>query len=598
MRQTLFVLLCCALLLTPGPLLARSIMIETHETTTPNGKQAFALVLNGKVVAQLAKPSSNGGKERTPQRAIAAAAALLTEAYRAGKVSLSVQQSEAEGKRYALFLNGRLLLLATDPEGKAWGATPEQLAQTWRRNITEALDMGDPGTPLPAAEPYKPAPALPKPGPAFDVPAPTGGTIDTGAGSIKPKGYDTAGLHVSPVHNVYEPPLNTRVSSPLKPPPQLTALVTGAAANPEVVTAAIEGVLRAYGRVSPTVPLSWKPIEPEKPDLRVGPGQKLRLKVNFNASDAPLDAEVVVENRQMSTPRENTTFFSNVPENVKKQQLLYYADLPAGESARLVYHHQNQAGGNLTFVARVVNTTGTPTSVHVIPGKAKPDINTFFVGFKSAESFWTNLNAGAGYVLTVPAGGQAYLVSQVMKPGFTSSGYYKLTNLGDTGLRVETLSLGPGVGAPKGPWPDATGASCGVYPEPYDTVKASYTVGGPDTEWLVLRLGDDAPKSLTDGTLFHGCYGMTHSYEVELRNPGSSPALAFLLLRGSAGEVKGQFYIDNEYVATSLISGGEEQLLREIPLKPGQTRLLRVKAIALNGGFYPASLVVREKRLP
>jgi hypothetical protein len=231
----------------------------------------------------------------------------------------------------------------------------------------------------------------------------------------------------------------------------------------------------------------------------------------------------------------------------------------------------------------------------VIPGAFKPDINTFFVGFKSAENFWTNLNSGAGYVMTVPAGGQAHIVSQTMKPGYTVSGYFKVTNLGETSLRMETLALGPGVAAPRGPWPDAEGASCGVYPEPYDTQRASYTIG---SDWLYLRLGENAPESLTDGSVFYGCYGMTHSYDVELKNPGSSPALVFVLLRGSAGEVKGQFYIDNEYIFTPLISGGSEQLLKEIPLKPGQTRLLRIKGIALNGGFYPASIIVRETRMP
>ena len=124
---------------------------------------------------------------------------------------------------------------------------------------------------------------------------------------------------------------------------------------------------------------------------------------------------------------------------------------------------------------------------------------------------------------------------------------------------------------------------------------ASYQSGDP---WLYLRLGESDPPSLTDDTVLNGCYGMTHSFHVELHNPNSYPALVFAVLRASAGEVKGQFFIDDEYVATPLVASGEEQLLKEIPLKPGETRLLKIKAPPLNGGFYPASIILRESRYP
>jgi len=55
----------------------------------------------------------------------------------------------------------------------------------------------------------------------------------------------------------------------------------------------------------------------------------------------------------------------------------------------------------------------------------------------------------------------------------------------------------------------------------------------------------------------------------------------FVVLRASAGEVKGQFFIDDQYVATPLIAGGNEQLLTEIPLKPGETTLLKIKGMPL-----------------
>src|SRR5687768_16335361 len=110
MRRGLIAIL--ATLLALAPLLAfaqRSLTVETVESNTPNGKPAYALVINGEVVARLAKPTSIGGVERTPQRGIAMAAAVLAEAYRAGRADLSVVSDEA-GREYTVQVNGRALI--------------------------------------------------------------------------------------------------------------------------------------------------------------------------------------------------------------------------------------------------------------------------------------------------------------------------------------------------------------------------------------------------------------------------------------------------------------------------------------------------------
>jgi hypothetical protein len=187
------------------------------------------------------------------------------------------------------------------------------------------------------------------------------------------------------------------------------------------------------------------------------------------------------------------------------------------------------------------------------------------------------------------------LLAQELPYGYTASGYMKLTNLGEAPLRVEVLCLPSGVRLPEDPVEPGADTTHSVFDAPYLSESDIYTAGDP---WLYLRLGEGRPESSTDDSILHGCYGMTHSYNVELRNPGDQPTLVFVLLRASAGEVKGQFFIDDKYIATPLVAGGEEQLLQEIPLPPGQTKLLSIKAIALNGGFYPASIVVRETRYP
>jgi hypothetical protein len=326
----------------------------------------------------------------------------------------------------------------------------------------------------------------------------------------------------------------------------------------------------------------------------LAPGQSGQVPLEYTSGGQDRQTSLGVYNRALALPRESLTLFSNSPESVYGPQLLYEAELPGGTAGRLVYHHQNQSRTNLRCVVRVLSLDD-PGAIHIVPGTAKPDINTFFVGFKSAENYWANVNAGNGFAAPIAAGGQLVLLSQDLAYGFTASGYMKLTNLGMQPLRVEVLALPVGDRLPDGPVRASATTSHSLFGSPYFTEDERFTAGD---QWLYLRLGAGRPESTTDDSVLHGCYGMTHSFNIELKNPGDFPALVFIVLRASAGEVKGQFYINDEYVATPLVAGGEELLLREVPLPPGSTRLLKIRALALNGGFYPASIILRETRYP
>ncbi|MBN2082917.1 hypothetical protein JW859_12030 [bacterium] len=572
----------------------RSIRVETIKSQTPNGRPAVALVVNGMKVAQLAKDQ----RSRTPLHNISVAATLIAAAYRNGPAELTVQATDNTERRYALFLNGKVLLVATDMEGKAWGADPEELASTWRQNLIDAWNLPpeEPVAPEPAPAPENTA--APDATPVTPSAEPSLSGTFMSASTVVRADPALANLTVSRGHRVYEPPEATQYSGG-SVNGGLTALVTGTTGTGEPLRNSIDSALRSYTGAGARDQLSWE-FAPNGGQPSVEPGQRKSVKVSYqlnSGGSVPESAtvDVMIENRTITIPRESYTFFSNSPERVVDPQLLYYADLPARQSGRLVYHHQNQNGGSLTLLARVLNPGSEPVNVHVVPGMCDPDINTFFVGFKSAEVFWKNLNSGSGYILQVPAGGQANLAVQNLKPGYTGSGYFKLSNLSDTGLRLETMALAPNSAPPAQAMHNTPLASHSVYPAPYHVVTSTFTAGDP---WLYLRLGEDDPQSITDDSILDGCYGMTHSFHVELRNPRDYPALVFVVLRASAGEVKGQFFIDDEYVVTPLVASGEEQLLKEIPLKPGETKLLKIKALPLNGGFYPASIILRQSRQP
>ncbi len=596
-RLHLILALLVLALLAPGLAQAgKSIRVETKNSTTPNGKAAAALLVNGELVAQLAKPQRGKGA----LDCIGIAAALIAQAYRSGEVQLSVEAADNTGRRYVLVLNGKVLLVATDEEGKAWGAAPQTLATTWRTNLTQAWGVS-PATPAaPPANPGGGKPALkPAGNPARPATPPGGGTMGASTATVRADA-DYANLMISAGHHVFEAPDATQLDHAILPK-QLTAQVTGNTVTASALRAAVDNALRVYCGAKATQQLRWVVTTPEDGSLSVptGGSAQVTLAYTTDGSDPLTESAksigVTLENRALPVPRETLTFFSNNPEGLSKPQLLYHAELPARQSGRLVLHHQNQTRSELQLIARVINTGSEASAVHVVPGSCSADINTFYVGFRSAEAFWFNLNHGNGYVLSLPPGRQAYILQQKLPAGFTTSAYYKLTNLGSTPLRIETVCLEPYSQTPEGALSGDGTASRGVFPAPYVTVAQDFNTGD---DWLYLRLGQDSPGSLVDSSRFDGSYGVTYSFNVQLRNTHDTPSLVFVLLRASAGEVKGQFFIDDEYVATPLVAGGEEQLLKEIPLKPGQTKLLKIKALPLNGGFYPASIVIRESRYP
>jgi hypothetical protein len=551
------------------------IKVETQETTTSNGKPAAALLVNGAVVARLAKDVDGN----PPLRRASAAATSITAAYRSGKFELRTAASSQSDRRWLLLLNGAVLLVASDQEAKAWGVEPQALAETWRSNLQGALG----GVP--------PPPSAPSPSAGIGPPsaAPPEGTLQLGSPAAA---GDAAAAAPTAGQAVYEPPTATQLESVAALP--AGAIVTGQSPAPDIVNAAIQSALRLQLRLGADDAVTWRPGGSGPGDASIAPGQRRSLTLDYVGPAGNGSTSLPLQNLALAAPRESMTLFSNDPEAVYAPQLLYAADLPAGRAARLVYHHQCQAEAGLRFVVRVLSESD-PGALHVVPGTAAPDVNTFYVGFKSAEAFWNNLNAGSGYIASIPSGGQTVLLSQPLPRGYTASGYMKLTNFGAQPLRIEVLALPSGGALPHGAAPASAKTTHSVFDTPYFSQDATYTAGDP---WLYLRLGEARPASATDQKVLHGCYGMTHSFNVALSNPTASPALVYVLLRASAGEVKGQFFIDGEYITTPLVGPGDEALLKEIPLPPGAHRLLKVKGIALNGGFYPASVILRETRNP
>jgi hypothetical protein len=566
-----------------APAAAEQITIETRAGETPNGKPTAVLLVNGAVAVRLAKPQSG----EASLRAVSVAAALLSRAYRGGRLEFSMRE-EAGSRGWLLLLNGAKFLEAGDLEAKAWGVDPENLARTWQRDLSSAL-----GLELPADDAAQVQAADVSTAPLPDEPtaADPNGLLSISSGSVGAQSGSRAG----PAGTAAGIPAATRFESAYQPQPLLAA-VTGNA-GVEEYRMAIDSTLRWHLQQIGGETLDWQFPGAGDNQVELTPemaGNKL-VAYRAKAEGAELvsgSVQVTLATQQLSLPRENRTFFSNKPERISSPQLLYHATLPGREAGRVVFHHQNEGTAELAFALSLYNPTDAPQAVHVIRGAAPPDINTFYIGYRSAEEFWRNLNSNTGAVVVVRPRSYLTVLRQQLGCGYTASGYVKLSNLGEQPLEVVTSATAADTRRIILP-SFLDEASYSVNSSPYFIREFDYNAGDP---WLYLQLG--ARDDSANGVSLRGMYGYTHDFSVTLNNPNRHPELVFVVFRASAGEVKGQFYINGEYVTTPLIAGGEEQLLLEIPLAPGQQRELRVQAMPLNGGFYPASIILRRTRLP
>lgn len=640
-RYACLALLACALLAPPGLLRAetKALRIETVALHDETGGEALGLLVNGEIALRL---SLGTQKRSLVEKRLAIASKNLLLACRQGEAQIDAALAPG-GKYWQVSLNGKEFLSATEREAQAWGYdSAAELAQSWRDALEAAL-RGEPQEDARARDAASSLVGSSRP--HFEVQRLTDGEAagsETAAAPpdihLLPQALEAEGKtpgvsallrpslqprrelereagtgYIAGALPVYTPPSAT-LAPLLDAPSALTAQVTGDPASETAVKRALSQALRAYLRLGPLDSLSWDLSQPEAEaprkggkkkkvaappppvDWRLARGLRKRLSLDYSAGGTTGTAELVLENLTLTPPPESLTMFSNNPEGLSRQQLLYRATLPARHSARLVYHHQNQSAAALYQVARVVNSGSEAQLVHILPGTCEPDANTYWVGFASAEDFLGNTARNSGWVALIPAGGSALLARQRLAPGATSSGYFKLTSLGRGDLSLETLALAPDSALPAGPWPGEAASAC-VFGPPYLEATATHTVGG---DWTYLRLGAESPLcQLGSGARLWGCYGMTHDFDVTLANPaGSGLSTVYVILRGSAGEVKGQAIIDGRYCTTRLAPSGGEELLDTLTLQPGETRRLQISAIALNGGFYPASIILRETRDP
>lgn len=395
-----------------------------------------------------------------------------------------------------------------------------------------------------------------------------------------------------------------------------TVNITGSPAPPEVAERAFYmGLARAVSAEDgATVHL------PTRPDFKwplpEGHSTSITVPVRVDGPQLiPVSAKTVItlKNEHYELHKAATLLYSNDPEQVNGPQTLFaeriYPDIPV----RLVYHHQNISNESLGFHVELENRQPAPMSVLIYAGVSLPGVDTIQVGRRAGAAFMNALSDGTGLVVSIPPYSAVPIVTQHLPSLSTVSGLLELHTVdGDGPVTVsiytddddppdpvsvlaanvigESWSVAPPEALHERAKPTSD-SSVAVFRWPHIDQDDEYDVGG---SWTYLRLGNkDAIKDATGMSALDGNYGADYDFTLTLKNPGPIPRPVGLFFAPEAGTAAGCFRVDNgpivEYDPTS---PPDEPLLERYTLAPGETRVVKIWTIPLNGSYYPASIIV------
>lgn len=313
----------------------------------------------------------------------------------------------------------------------------------------------------------------------------------------------------------------------------------------------------------------------------------------------PVAGSATVRIMNLALPKAEAAklFYSNSPEQVKKYETLFNGRMEAGESARLLYHHQNMIGKPFAFNITLINPSAASARVQIVKAAPDPLVDTVAVGYRAGVQFLPLYLKDVGEIIDIPPMSKVAVYSRVVDKLYTASGIMQFRQLEGpaVGLRVSAdlpegglLDEGSPIAATQGD--TMTALSPWVYPSPTKLVEAEYTVGKP---WAFIRVGKHGIPD-NQGQQLYGNYGVLYDIKVQMANPGPDRKNIDVLFESTAGLVSGIFLIDGRYVKVTHIAPPREVPLARYTLAPNETKTVSIKTVPLAGSAYPATILVKS----
>ncbi len=380
--------------------------------------------------------------------------------------------------------------------------------------------------------------------------------------------------------------------------PQTTLSVTGNPLDPDWLTTEATRWVKSVTQAQPGARVTVG--APDPAPAAPAPGQSVQLSVpvqiSGNGEYFDQSGATVVTLQAVAEPpfQPGVLFYDDDPEHVAQDGVLFRGTVST-TPARLFYYHDDVADPRRLLVVLTAESA-EPASVQLVEATAGPNMDVMHVGQTLTKNFMLTKARGEGIVVTLPQA-QPYFVSDLpMAAQQLISGTVDLRVLSGGPVVVTVLAASSGIDPRTlldGPVLAGDGHHrTGVYAiGGFGTDNLSYVAGGADAT-VVIGDTEPTPPSVDGGATGHdyGDYGVSHTIDLTMTNPGTSPAPAYLYFKPLAGPARGAFLVDNNLVELGCVRESAPYQVSAFDLAPSQTYHTVVQTMTDGGSFYPAEI--------
>jgi hypothetical protein len=383
--------------------------------------------------------------------------------------------------------------------------------------------------------------------------------------------------------------------------PQTTLTVTGDPAQPDWLAQKVTDWVARLTQAMPSAQVTIGAVSP--PTAPLPPGGTavfvvpIQIAGNGQYFDQSGSTTVTAQNTPLPPFLPGLLFYDDDPEHVSQDGVLFRGSVSLAAPARLYYYHDDLADQRRLVVA-LRSRSEDPTSVQLIEATAGPNIDVMQVGESVSKRFLLTKKQHEGVVLDL-SGDLPYLMTDLpMTARQLVAGTADLRVLSGGPIDVTVMAVSPGVDPRTlidGPLLPGDGHHrTGVFSiAGFGSESLSFSAGGPDA---VTVIGDTDPTPANVDPAAngrdYGDYGVLHTIDLTLENPGAAPAPAYVFVQPLAGPARGSFLLDGNVVDIGCVRVPSRYQITAVQLLPGQTSRVVLQTMTDGGSFYPIRLGV------
>jgi hypothetical protein len=380
---------------------------------------------------------------------------------------------------------------------------------------------------------------------------------------------------------------------------QTTLTVTGEPADSDWLEAEVKNWVTGLTRALPGAQATVGEIAP--PTAPLAPGQSAQFVVPVQIAgnglyfDQAGTTTVSVQDVSLQPFVPGLLFYDDDPEHVTQDGVLFRGTVTAAQSTRLYYYHDDAADPHVLTVA-LTSASQDPTSLQLVIASAGPNMDVMHVGQTLTKNFLLTKARGEGVVINLPQDEPFLIADTPMADRQLVSGTVDLRVLSGGPVVVTVLASSAGVDPRTlldGPVLPGDGHHrTGVFKiDGFGSDSLTYTAGGPDAT-LVVGDTDPTPPSADSAAGGHdyGDYGVLHTINLTMNNPGATPSAAYLFFKPLAGPARGSFLIDGNLYDVGCVRVPNPYQVTSFQLNPGQTYRATIQTMTDGGSFYPAQI--------